>query len=586
MQQQDNSTSGPIARLFARPMRRLRELLSSGDAPMEYAVLGIVSGLITGLVIVAFRLLIELPLEYWLPNGHAEAFESLPGWAHFLLPFAGASLIGLALWRFARNHSQAGLPHVVFHVHNHDSKLPWQNACVQFFAGIACLWSGQSVGREGPAIHLGAATNSLLGQTLGLPNNCLRVLAGCGTAAAIAASFNTPIAGVIFAMEVVLVEYTIAGFIPIILAAVSGTVIARLAFGNEPFLALGRDLSLNLGELLLVVALAFLVALASSAFVVIQKFCLRFSDKPIYLRLGVAGFATGCLALLAPQILGTGADTMGNLIQLHMAPMLLITIIAAKLLASSLSIGLGMPGGLISPNLFIGACIGALVGQGIAHYAPELADSTTIYPMLGMAAMMSAVLNAPLAGLMALVELTYSPDVIFPGLLVITVANIVHRELFRQPSAVQAVMDQQGVDLHQDPVSMALQKRGVTSIMNGRLVLTERFINAEQLTTLAADKADWLVFTDDGQHYALLRARLPAIVQETPQDLTNLNDTFAIGTVDSRANLKEAWQLMLISGKAAVLVKSSRSAAATAESGIITREALENLVFRKYGANL
>jgi len=116
----------------------------------------------------------------------------------------------------------------------HQGHLPIRNAIVQFFGGILALISGQSGGREDPAIHLGAASSSLLGQAFSLPNNSIRTLVACGTAAAIAGSFNTPIAGVIFAMEVVMMEFTIGSFIPVIIAAVASTLLAHYVIGNEP----------------------------------------------------------------------------------------------------------------------------------------------------------------------------------------------------------------------------------------------------------------------------------------------------------------------------------------------------------------
>ena len=184
----------------------LRRQFGNSDALPQLVALAIVSGVLTALVILAFRLLIDYPLTLWL--GDAEAFESLGYVQRASLPLAGAFAIGLALSFFSSDRRRVGVPHVMACLSERRGRLPASNAAVQFLGGAAALLSGQSGGREGPAIHLGAAAASLLGQWLRLPNDGMRTLVACGTAAALASSFNTPIAGVIFAMEVVMMEYT------------------------------------------------------------------------------------------------------------------------------------------------------------------------------------------------------------------------------------------------------------------------------------------------------------------------------------------------------------------------------------------
>lgn len=587
--------SNIVSRAAARGMRHLRQQLATGQAPFEHAVLGLLSGLITGLVILLFRKIYETIISLAVnQNSPADAeqlgFEILPSWLYFVLPAAGGLLIGLALWRIGKQHCHVGVAHVVFYVNNRDARLPWQNALVQFFGGIACLVTGQSVGREGPAVHLGVASNSLLGQALHLPNNSLRVLAGCGTAAAIAASFNTPIAGIIFAMEVVLAEYTITGFIPVILASVAGTIVARLAYGSEPLLSVQQSFSMDLSDLGLVLLLALLVSSASASFVAIQRYCLRFTDRPIWLRLGVAGTVTGILALAAPQIMGAGHSTLVSLINTPLPLLMMITVIVCKLIASAFSVGLGMPGGMIGPNLFIGACIGTLLGQSMQLLAPGVVESVTLYALLGMAAMMSAALNAPLAALMSLVEMTYNPHIIFPGLLAITVANICHRELFSQPSAVGAVLQHQGIDLQRDPVSQALQRIGVSSLMNTNVAVVQQTMSVLDLKKILARKPDWLVVIAKNTHYLADSNRLAEYLDALDESASEEVDLLAgelavkIATIDTQANVNEAWQIMLMTGNDAVCVVSKQRFILNSDFGIITRKALETHIYRRYGA--
>ena len=197
-------------------------------------MLAVVAGVFTGFVILVFRLAVDYVLGTWVLEQGSESFETLAHFERLALPVVGAALLGVMLTRLSPDERRVGVVHVMERLSRHQGYLPTRNALVQFFGGILALISGQSGGREGPAIHLGAASSSLLGQAFELPNNAMRTLVACGTAAAIAGSFNTPIAGVIFAMEVVMMEYTIGSFIPVIISAVVSTLLMHYFIGNEP----------------------------------------------------------------------------------------------------------------------------------------------------------------------------------------------------------------------------------------------------------------------------------------------------------------------------------------------------------------
>ena len=194
----------------------IRIRLGSLDALPVLAALGFISGILAGGVIVLFRLFIESSFIVWHTGDSAGDFESAPWWFRLVLPTLGGILVGFILHKVGKNYRQVGVGHVLERMTFHQGYLNWRNALVQFLIGGLTIATGQSVGKEGPGIHLGSASGSWLGQRMKLPNNSIRVLVGCGTAAAISASFNTPLAGVIFAMEVVMMEYTVVSFIPLI----------------------------------------------------------------------------------------------------------------------------------------------------------------------------------------------------------------------------------------------------------------------------------------------------------------------------------------------------------------------------------
>jgi CIC family chloride channel protein len=225
--------SGREQEKINRMLERLRQQLASGDALM-LAIIGLFSGLLAGAVILAFRQLVEGVQALFLADATGENYESLASHWRLLLPLGGGLLIGIVFQYFSVEERRVGIVHVLERLGYHQAWLPLRNAVLQFFGAATSIISGHSVGREGPGVHLGAATGSLLGQWLSLPNNSLRTLVACGAAASIAASFNTPLAGVVFAMEVILLEYSISGFVPVILASVSATWVTRLVYGAAP----------------------------------------------------------------------------------------------------------------------------------------------------------------------------------------------------------------------------------------------------------------------------------------------------------------------------------------------------------------
>jgi len=283
----------PLYQKVAHGFTQFRHSLASLDALPQLTFLGVLIGCICGMLIVLFRLAIEWPLSWLLPMGH-ESFETLSLFGYFLVPVVGAFIIGLLLHFTPTNYRAVSVAHVLERVHNFQGRLSFGNWLVQFFGGILCLLTGQSVGREGPAVLIGAGAASLSGQWLRLPNNSLSTLVGCGVAAAISASFNTPIAGVIFAMEVVLMRYSITGFIPIMMASVCGSLVARATLGEDLFFSVDNA-QINLNEIPFLLLAGFVIGSFAALYMLMHLRFSLFSHRPIFLRIMIAGLLTGLL---------------------------------------------------------------------------------------------------------------------------------------------------------------------------------------------------------------------------------------------------------------------------------------------------
>ena len=414
---------------------RWRDRLASSEAMLTLAATAVVVGLITGTVAIIFRIAVEWPLDQLFGSGNAEHFEQLPALARFLLPLAGAVVLA-GVWHFMRPRQRAtGVAHVLDRTYNFAGRLPFANALAQFLGGIVALLSGQSMGREGPAVHLGAACASLFGRRLKLPGNSRRTLIGCGVAAAIAASFNTPLTGVIFAMEVVLLEYTVAGFLPVILAAVTGASLAQWLYGSAPLFMLPDLHSASLAELPILALGGVLIGLYAA--LQLRLFARLRSPgsgwlgglalRPVAVRFSLAGLLTGAVAVQVPEVMGVGYDTVQLALLGQLTVTALLVIAAAKGLTFIVSAAVGLPAGSVGPAVVMGAVAGAALANLAALLLPDSHSSVALYATAGIAAMLAALINAPLAGLLAVIELTGNHKLLMPAMVMVATATLTAR---------------------------------------------------------------------------------------------------------------------------------------------------------------
>lgn len=566
--------------LFSNYRRRL----TNYESVLSYAVLGILGGLASGVAVLLFELAIRETGQWWGVTNGGEGFETLPRWMLFALPTGGAVVLGLCFWAIKPEHRETGIVHVISRMHSHYGILPAKNAIVQFLGGVFALATGQSGGREGPGVHLGGAINSLFGQWLHLPNNSLRMLIACGTAGGISAAFQTPLAGVIFAMEVIIAEYTVVGFIPVMLAAVSASVITH-SFADGIGLLHLPALELNsLKEIPFIVLLGLCCGLAAGLFIRISKSTAQLAHWPVVLRFSIAGVLTGTLAYWVPQILGMGYDTLDLALQGKLALSVLLIIAVSKLVATAVSCGMGMPIGLIGPNLMIGACIGGALGTAIAAFAPDIASDPVLYIVIGMSAAMGAVLNAPLAAILAVIELTQTINISMAAMLAIVIATLTNTGLLRQQSAHQSVLRQLQRQVSDNPLDRLLHRTDVNSTMDTRVVRAPCTLTETDLEPLVEFKPTWcLIAREQEDLYLVDGAALLAwlleseIDEEAGIDVTEADiRRFTIAEVPLEATLRQALDTMKSETVEAVAVYGrSQNTGKRILHGIVTREGIE-----------
>ncbi|MEE4245908.1 MAG: chloride channel protein [Kangiellaceae bacterium] len=566
----------------------LRLRLGGFDALLLLALVGLASGILAGATNILFRLFTESGVVLWHPQSDLGDFEGLSWQFRLIMPIIGGLLVGLFLQKLSKHRRSVGVGHTLERMVFHQGMMSWKNAVVQFFVGGLSLASGMSVGREGPGIHLGAASGSWLGQRLKLPNNSVRVLVGCGSAAAISASFNTPLAGVIFAMEVIMMEYTITSFIPVILASVSGAVLSRAVFGNNVAFNVPQLQLTSLFEMPYFLLMGIVIGALAALFIYSTTLVARKTSAwPVWVKCSLSGITVGIIAIGIPQIMGIGYDSVNSTLQGNYGLFLLILCLVGKFVATIACSGMSMPGGVIGPTFFIGAMAGATIGVIGQWIFPEYASSYPFYAMVGMATMMSAVLQAPLAALMALLELTANPNIILPGMFSVVVANLVVTQVFKQQSIFQSLMNARGMEIKINPLTQFLRRVAVAGTMERSIAVHDRHVRLLDIATILEETPRWIIIREDNVPISLMSANDLArfmITQESstepmPETIDLLKipaDRQNISSVYLQATLEEVLDTLERDQTDAAYVYRTTAPLTEKIYGVITRETVES----------
>lgn len=363
---------------------------------------------------------------------------ALPGLGVYFLilaPVVGGLIYGPLVEWLAKEARGPGVAEVMFATAERGGRIRPRVAVVKALASALCIGSGGSVGREGPIVQIGSALGSTVGQALRVPDGRLRLLVACGGAGAISATFNAPIAGVFFALELILRTFRTEAFGVVVLASVTADVIGRAAFGNEPFLALPSFALSSPVEYLLYAVLGVLAAVAGTVFIKALSGAEDIADRlwrgPEWLRPAVGGVLLGLVLLALPQMYGVGYAVMENGVRGQYALWFLLVLLAGKIGATSLTLAIGGSGGVFAPSLFMGAMLGSAYGLAANNVLPGVAGSPGAYGIVGMGAVFAGAARAPITAVLMIFELTGSYVIILPLMLAISLATGVSNLLNR-----------------------------------------------------------------------------------------------------------------------------------------------------------
>jgi len=377
-----------------------------------------------------------------------------------------------------------------------------------------------------------------------------------------------------------MMEYSLASFLPVILSAVSATTITRAVFGTEVVFSVPNFQLTNLLELPYVMFLGVITGTAAFVFIYLSRiFALAGKNLPTWLKFTIAGTVTGLLAIITPQIMGIGYDTVNYALVDNIGLTLLLMIFAAKLLATACSVGFGLPAGLIGPTFVIGASIGGVLGIIAQPIFPEISSSPGMYALIGMAAMMGATLQAPLAALTAVFELTSNPNIILPGMLAIVTAQLTASQLFGQRSIYRMLMQLKGLDYRHEPMLQALRRIGVANVMNRNIQRSKNIISQETAKELALQNKEWIVIEEDEPIAILPTSDLNNYLEDENTDSTSeivLMDIPAkrlqVSCIDLRATADTAREHFIQEGVEALCISSTLTPGIIRVYGVLTKE--------------
>ena len=446
----------------------LRRLLSDEHTIM--VVLGIIVGVAGGYGAVGFRHLINFiqTVAYGSSAELLDVVKSIPWHTRIAVPAIGGLIVGPIVYFFAREAKGHGVPEVMYAVALKQGIIRKRIVFVKALVSAVSIATGGSVGREGPIVQIGSAVGSSLGQLFKVSGNRIRTMVGCGAAAGIAATFNAPIAGSIFAIEIILGEFEIATFSPIIISAVSATAISRHYLGDFPaFILPTYELNSPL-EFPLYALLGILCALVAVGFTL---FLYRAEDAwdaipfPEYLKALVGGFIIGCMGLLFPEILSVGYGAIDMALTIKMTWWFMALLVMLKILATSITIGSGGSGGIFAPSLFMGAMAGGFFGSVVHSVFPAVAASPGAYAVVGMGAVVAATTHGPLQAILIIFEMTGDYKIILPLMITCIISCLVARRLCGE-SIYTFKLIRRGINIKAGKEVNVLRSISVKEVMN------------------------------------------------------------------------------------------------------------------------
>ncbi|MDK2970830.1 MAG: chloride channel protein family [Candidatus Sumerlaeota bacterium] len=464
--------------------------------------------------------------------GDLGAVAEMAWYRRLFLPVLGGLILAPIIVRWAPEAKGSGIPEVIEATALRGGAVRRRVVPLKALAAAICIGSGGSAGREGPIVHIGAAIGSWIAQAMHLTVKQMRTLVGCGVAGGIAATFNTPFAGALFAVEAVLGDFGTAKISPIVIASVVATVVSRQFTEEFPQIEVqGFTEAIGIWSVPPYLLVGVACAVVGSLFIKCMARGWRMADQwkgSPYLLPAFGGLIVGAIGLFLPEVYGVGYETINRVLSSTPGVGFLLLVLVAKLVATTATLTSGGSGGIFAPSLFLGALTGGLVGVAMQWVAPEVAEAPRTFALVGMGAMVAATTRAPISAVLIIFEMTKDYNTIVP-LMAACIPSVLISAVLHKDSIYIAKLTHRGIDLGPKGELNLLRGLPVRDVMHTRVdsiapgtpmpQLIEKFLETKYSILWVVDDARRLVGVVEARNF-----QLALVEQDTLMELIVAQD--------------------------------------------------------------
>lgn len=458
-------------------------------------------GVAGGFGAVAFRTLIEALQTFSIGSSVniLEQVRQLPWYYTILLPSAGGLIVGPLVYYWGRETKGHGVPEVMEAVALRGGKIRMRVMFLKALVSAITIATGGSVGREGPIVQIGSSLGSTMGQLLKMSKERMRILVACGAAAGIAATFNAPIAGVLFAVEIILGNYAIQTLLPLILSSVMATIVGRWYFGNIPAFEIPiyrLNSPLEIGPYLV---LGIASGIAAVIFIVVLYRIEDYAEKiPLkgWYKTPILLLTVGLMVVVFPEVYGVGYDSISQVLTGKTVWYFLLLLFPVKMLATSMTLAAGGSGGIFAPSLFLGAVFGAFFGAIMQMLFPSIVLEPGAYAVVGMSAMVAGTTHAPITAFLVIFEMTADYQLILPIMMCSIVASFVSSSLKRD-SIYTLKLSRRGVDLSRGMEVSIMQMTKARDVMTQEMVVFDQRVHFNKILEKVVHANEFMYYVVD-----------------------------------------------------------------------------------------
>ncbi|MCJ7554619.1 MAG: chloride channel protein, partial [Ignavibacteriaceae bacterium] len=469
-------------------------------------VTAVIIGVLGAYGAILFRYLYKLSHHLFFSTDSYETsiLLQIPWLIRLIVPVIGGLLVGLIITRIAPEVKGSGVPEVMEAFATKGGIIRFRVFISKAITSAITIGSGGSAGREGPIVHIGAAIGSAIGQVLKVNTRQLRTFLACGAAAGLSATFNAPIAGAIFAIEIIIADMRVVNMPPIIISSVVATVVSRYYLGDYPaFIVPAYDM-LDARELFIYAALGIIAGLASVVFIRLFLNIRKYFEEaklPPWTKPAIGGLAVGIIGIFLPQVFGVGYEAINDAVWNNLELKLLLLLLGAKMIATAFTLGSGGSGGVFAPSIYFGAMLGASTGIIANMLFPQWTASPGAYALVGMGAMLSGVTHMPITAILMIFEFTNN-YLIIPPLMIASIISVLLSNQIAKKSIETAVLESKGINIHDKREVNLLRSILVSSVMETDPVLIKRSSPfSEVITSLLSGKSHFAIVVDEKDSY-------------------------------------------------------------------------------------